>query len=173
MGFDIVYLPPIHPIGHTNRKGRTTPSRRAPRPRLPLAIGSGGRSRRRPSGLGTLDDFETFVRARRNSVWRWRWTSRWVTPDHPWAAAGKPWFLLRADGTIAYAENPPKKYQDIYPIWFDGDPAGIIAETLRLLHFWMDRGVRIFRVDNPHTKPVRFWDRCSAKSGAPTRTCCS
>ena len=81
-----------------------------------------------------------------------------AAPDHPWATAGKPWFTVRADGTIAYAENPPKKYQDIYPLWFDGDPAGLTDEVLRILRYWMDHGVRIFRVDNPHTKPVRFWD---------------
>ena len=89
-----------------------------------------------------------------------------VAPDHPWATAGKPWFTVRADGTIAYAENPPKKYQDIYPMWFDGDPAGLTAEVLRVIRFWMDHGVRIFRVDNPHTKPVRFWDHVIARDQA-------
>ena len=161
MGFDIVYLPPIHPIGHTNRKGANNTLEPGPHdPGSPWAIGSeeGGHDAVHPE-LGTLDDFEAFVaRTKELGMEVALDFALQVTPDHPWAAAGKPWFLLRADGTIAYAENPPKKYQDIYPIWFDGDPAGIIAETLRLLHFWMDRGVRIFRVDNPHTKPVRFWD---------------
>ena len=81
-----------------------------------------------------------------------------AAPDHPWVAAHPEWFTTRADGTIAYAENPPKKYQDIYPLNFDNDPAGIRAEMLRIVRFWMERGVRIFRVDNPHTKPVDFWE---------------
>ena len=81
-----------------------------------------------------------------------------ASPDHPWVTEHPEWFTTRADGSIAYAENPPKKYQDIYPLNFDNDPAGIYAEMLRIVRHWMDHGVRIFRVDNPHTKPLRFWE---------------
>lgn len=162
MGFDVVYLPPIHPIGLSNRKGANNTLDPGPDdPGSPWAIGSeaGGHDAVHPD-LGTLDDFDAFVaRAVELGMEVALDFALQVSPDHPWATAGKPWFLLRADGTIAYAENPPKKYQDIYPIWFDGDPEGLHAESLRILHFWMDRGIRIFRVDNPHTKPVRFWDR--------------
>jgi starch synthase (maltosyl-transferring) len=162
MGFDVVYLPPIHPIGEVNRKGANNTLTPAPDdPGSPWAIGSaaGGHDAVHPD-LGTLDDFDAFVaRTRAEGMEVALDLALQAAPDHPWATAGKPWFLLRADGSIAYAENPPKKYQDIYPMWFDGDPEGISREVLRILHFWMDRGVRIFRVDNPHTKAVRFWDR--------------
>lgn len=162
MGFDVIYLPPIHPIGRVNRKGPNNSVDAAPGdPGSPWAVGAdeGGHDTVHPD-LGTLADFDSFVQsARTNDLEVALDLALQVAPDHPWATEGKPWFLLRADGTIGYAENPPKKYQDIYPIWFDGDPEGLYEEVLRIIHFWADRGVRIFRVDNPHTKPVRFWDR--------------
>ncbi len=161
MGFDVVYLPPIHPIGEVNRKGPNNTVESEPGdPGSPWAIGSnaGGHESVHPD-LGTLDDFDTFLAAARDLNLELALDlALQVAPDHPWATEGKPWFIVRADGTIAYAENPPKKYQDIYPIWFDGDPQGLIDEVVRIIHFWADHGVRIFRVDNPHTKPVRFWD---------------
>ena len=162
MGFDVVYVPPIHPIGKINRKGRNNSVTCEPTdPGSPWAVGSaeGGHDTVDP-GLGTLQDFDDFLAAaKRKKLEVAIDLALQVAPDHPWATAGKPWFVVRADGTIAYAENPPKKYQDIYPMWFDGDPDGIYDEVLRIIYFWADRGVRIFRVDNPHTKPVRFWDR--------------
>ena len=165
MGFDVVYLPPIHPIGKINRKGPNNSLETEPGdPGSPWAVGSadGGHDTVHP-GLGTLEDFDAFVAAAaKNDLEVALDLALQVAPDHPWATEGKPWFKVRADGSIAYAENPPKKYQDIYPIWFDGDPDGLHEEVLRIIHFWADRGVRIFRVDNPHTKPVRFWDRLFA-----------
>ncbi|MGV1037114.1 MAG: maltotransferase domain-containing protein [Candidatus Nanopelagicales bacterium] len=162
MGFDVIYLPPIHPIGRINRKGPNNYVDAQPGdPGSPWAVGAdeGGHDTVHPD-LGTLADFDSFVQsARTNNLEVALDLALQVAPDHPWATEGRPWFLLRADGTIAYAENPPKKYQDIYPIWFDGDPEGLYEEVLRIIHFWADRGVRIFRVDNPHTKPIRFWDR--------------
>jgi starch synthase (maltosyl-transferring) len=161
MGFDVVYLPPIHPVGEINRKGPNNTLTPLPGdPGSPWAIGSaqGGHDAVHPD-LGTIDDFDAFVTATRELGMEVALDlALQVAPDHPWATEGKPWFTVRADGTIAYAENPPKKYQDIYPMWFDGDPAGLTAEVLRIIRFWMAHGVRIFRVDNPHTKPVRFWD---------------
>ena len=97
-----------------------------------------------------------------------------ASPDHPWVKEHPEWFTTRADGTIAYAENPPKKYQDIYPLNFDNDPEGSYAEIVRIVRLWMDHGVRIFRVDNPHTKPLHFWERLLADDPADrSRTCCS
>ena len=90
-----------------------------------------------------------------------------TSPDHPWVKEHQEWFTTRADGSIAYAENPPKKYQDIYPLNFDHDPEGSYAEVLRIVRLWMDHGVRIFRVDNPHTKPLRFWDCLLYTSPSP------
>ncbi len=166
MGFDVVYLPPIHPIGHVHRKGPNNTLDPAPHdPGSPWAVGSadGGHDAVHPN-LGTLEDFDAFVAtAKKHNLEVALDLAIQVAPDHPWAAEGKPWFKIRADGTIAYAENPPKKYQDIYPVWFDGDPEGLHHEVRRIIHFWADRGVRIFRVDNPHTKPVRFWDRLLAE----------
>lgn len=165
MGFDVVYLPPIHPIGVTNRKGsNNTLNPGADDPGSPWAVGSslGGHDTIDP-GLGTLADFDRFVRqAGELGMEVALDLALQASPDHPWVTSGKPWFVLRADGSIAYAENPPKKYQDIYPIWFDGDPAGLIAEVERIVRFWADRGIRIFRVDNPHTKPLRIWDQVLA-----------
>jgi len=166
MDFDVVYLPPIHPIGQINRKGPNNSTEAGPTdPGSPWAIGSaeGGHDTVHPD-LGTLADFDRFVATANSLDLEVALDlALQVAPDHPWATEGKPWFLVRADRTIAFAENPPKKYQDIYPIWFDGDPQGLIDEILRIIRFWADRGVRIFRVDNPHTKPVRFWDAVLAE----------
>jgi starch synthase (maltosyl-transferring) len=161
MGFDIVYLPPVHPIGEVNRKGRNNTLDPGPDdPGSPWAIGSrhGGHDAINPE-LGTLEDFDAFVEAARDNGLEVAIDfALQAAPDHPWVTSHPEWFNTRADGTIAYAENPPKKYQDIYPLNFDNDPAGIYAETERVLRHWMAHGVRIFRVDNPHTKPVAFWE---------------
>jgi len=162
MGFDVIYLPPIHPIGRVNRKGPNNTLTPGPYdPGSPWAIGAteGGHDAVHPD-LGTIDDFDAFVaRAADLGLEVALDLALQAAPDHPWAASHPEWFTTRADGTIAYAENPPKKYQDIYPLNFDNDPEGIYTEILRVVRHWMDHGVRIFRVDNPHTKPVRFWER--------------
>ncbi len=161
MGFHIVYLPPIHPIGHAFRKGRNntlTPDEQDPG--SPWAIGSeaGGHDAIHPD-LGDLDAFDRFVsKAGSLGLEVALDLALQASPDHPWVTEHPEWFSTRLDGTIAYAENPPKKYQDIYPINFDNDPDGIYHEVLRIVRFWIDRGVTVFRVDNPHTKPVEFWD---------------
>ncbi len=161
MGFDVIYLPPIHPIGEVNRKGsNNTLTPTADDVGSPWAIGSkdGGHDAVHPA-LGKLKDFDAFVKeARRVGLEVALDFALQAAPDHPWTKAHPEWFTTRADGTIAYAENPPKKYQDIYPINFDNDPDGIYAECERLIRHWMAHGVRIFRVDNPHTKPVAFWE---------------
>ncbi|HYG93688.1 MAG TPA: maltotransferase domain-containing protein, partial [Nocardioides sp.] len=161
MGFDIVYLPPIHPIGEVNRKGPNNTLTPGPDdPGSPWAIGSrhGGHDAVHPD-LGTLDDFDAFVtRANQLGLEVALDLALQCAPDHPWVAAHPEWFTTRADGTIAFAENPPKKYQDIYPLNFDNDPPGIANEVLRVVRHWMAHGVRVFRVDNPHTKPVSFWE---------------
>jgi starch synthase (maltosyl-transferring) len=166
MGFDIVYLPPVHPIGRTARKGPNNSTSAGPGdPGSPWAIGSeaGGHDAIHPD-LGTLDDFDAFVgRARELGLEVAMDFALQCSPDHPWVHKHPDWFTARADGSIAYAENPPKRYQDIYPLNFDNDPEGIYVEILRVLRFWMDRGIRVFRVDNPHTKPLRFWDRLLAE----------
>ncbi|MER5495448.1 alpha-1,4-glucan--maltose-1-phosphate maltosyltransferase [Streptomyces sp. NPDC002490] len=166
MGFDVVYLPPVHPIGSTHRKGPDNGLSAGPRDvGVPWAIGSpaGGHDAVHPD-LGTLDDFDAFVdRARSLRLEVALDFALQCSPDHPWVTEHPEWFHHRADGTIAYAENPPKKYQDIYPIAFDRDMDGLVRETVRLLRFWMAHGVRIFRVDNPHTKPVLFWERVIAE----------
>ncbi|MFJ3169802.1 maltotransferase domain-containing protein [Streptomyces roseus] len=165
MGFDVVYLPPIHPIGSTYRKGpNNTLSAGSWDPGVPWAIGSteGGHDAVHPD-LGTIEDFDAFVaRARELRMEVALDFALQCSPDHPWVEKHPEWFRHRADGTIAYAENPPKKYQDIYPIHFDTDMAGLVRETVRILRYWMDHGVRIFRVDNPHTKPVVFWEKVIA-----------
>ncbi|WP_437090885.1 maltotransferase domain-containing protein [Streptomyces hundungensis] len=166
MGFDVVYLPPVHPIGTTHRKGPNN-SLKAGRwdVGVPWAIGSpdGGHDAVHPD-LGTLDDFDAFVATARDLRLEVALDfALQCSPDHPWVDKHPEWFHHRADGSIAYAENPPKKYQDIYPIAFDQDMPGLVKETVRLLRFWMDHGVRIFRVDNPHTKPVVFWERVIAE----------
>ncbi|MDF6044959.1 alpha-1,4-glucan--maltose-1-phosphate maltosyltransferase [Streptomyces sp. JH14] len=165
MGFDVVYLPPVHPIGTTHRKGpNNSLSPGTHDVGVPWAIGSaeGGHDAVHPD-LGTLDDFDHFVETARTLRMEIALDfALQCSPDHPWVEQHPEWFHHRADGTIAYAENPPKKYQDIYPIAFDKDLRGLVAETLRILRFWMDHGVRIFRVDNPHTKPVIFWEEVIA-----------
>jgi len=160
MGFDVVYLPPIHPIGEVNRRGpNNTPYAAPDDVGSPWAIGSveGGHDAVHPQ-LGTLDDFGAFVaRAGELGMEVALDFALNCAPDHPWVKEHPEWFTTRPDGTIAYAENPPKRYQDIYPLNFDSDPRGIYAEMLRVMLFWVQRGVRIFRVDNPHTKPPDFW----------------
>ena len=161
MGFDVVYLPPIHPIGELNRKGPNNTLTPGPDDTgSPWAIGSkdGGHDAVHPD-LGTLDDFDAFVaRACELDLEVAIDLALQAAPDHPWVTSHPQFFTTRADGTIAYAENPPKKYQDIYPINFDNDPSGICREVLRIVRHWMAHGVRIFRVDNPHTKPLAFWE---------------
>ncbi len=160
MGFDILYLPPVHPIGVNFRKGKNntlTPS--ASDPGVPWAIGNkdGGHDAINPE-LGTMADFENFVRvAKKNGLEIAMDFALQASPDHPWVKDHPEFFSTRPDGSIAYAENPPKKYQDIYPINFDNDYLGILNESLRILRFWIAKGISIFRVDNPHTKPVHFW----------------
>ncbi|WP_031518375.1 alpha-1,4-glucan--maltose-1-phosphate maltosyltransferase [Streptomyces sp. NRRL F-5123] len=165
MGFDVVYLPPIHPIGTAFRKGRDNALTAGPHDvGSPWAIGSpeGGHDAIHPE-LGTLEDFDHFVaRARELRMEVALDFALQCSPDHPWVEKHPEWFAHRADGSIAYAENPPKKYQDIYPVAFDADFPGIVRETLRVLRHWMAHGVRIFRVDNPHTKPVVFWEKVIA-----------
>lgn len=160
MGFDVLYLPPIHPIGETFRKGVNNSLNATPTdPGVPWAIGGkdGGHDAINPE-LGTMEDFENFVsKAKDVGLEIALDFALQVSPDHPWVKAHPQWFNHRPDGTIAYAENPPKKYQDIYPINFDQDPDGIVNEVLRILRFWISKGVTIFRVDNPHTKPLAFW----------------
>ncbi|WP_104528288.1 alpha-1,4-glucan--maltose-1-phosphate maltosyltransferase [Blastococcus saxobsidens] len=167
MGFDIVYLPPIHPIGTVNRKGPNTAQFPGGNPHeigpddvgSPWAIGSaeGGHDAVHPQ-LGTMEDFEAFVeRTRELGMEVALDFALQAAPDHPWVEAHPEWFTTKPDGTIAYAENPPKKYQDIYPVNFDNDPEGIYAECRRVIQVWIDAGVTIFRVDNPHTKPLNFW----------------
>jgi starch synthase (maltosyl-transferring) len=160
MGFDIVYLPPIHPIGRIERKGRNNaPVAAAGDVGSPWAIGAveGGHDAIHPQ-LGTLADFRRFVsRARELGLEVALDLALQCAPDHPWVAAHPEWFTTRADRSIAYAENPPKKYQDIYPLNFDNDPEGIRVEIRRVVLFWVEQGIQVFRVDNPHTKPVDFW----------------
>jgi starch synthase (maltosyl-transferring) len=161
MGFDVLYLPPIHPIGTTNRKGRNnTTTARPGDAGSPWGIGSaaGGHTAVHPE-LGSIEDFRNLVAAARE------WAidiaidmALQCSPDHPWVKEHPSWFRLRPDGSVQYAENPPKKYEDIYPINFDTeDWQALWAELRRVFLYWVDQGVRIFRVDNPHTKPLRFW----------------
>ncbi len=160
MGFDVVYLTPIHPIGTTARKGRNNTLNALPGdPGSPYAIGSpdGGHDALHPD-LGTFADFDAFVaEAEGLGLEVAMDVALQCSPDHPYVTTHPEWFTTRADGTIAYAENPPKKYQDIYPLNFDNDPEGAYAEMRRVIQVWIDHGVKIFRVDNPHTKPVEFW----------------
>jgi starch synthase (maltosyl-transferring) len=161
MGFEVLYLPPIHPIGRSHRKGpNNTLTAGEQDPGSPWAIGSkdGGHESVHPD-LGTVKDFEKFVKtARELGIEVAMDFALQASPDHPWVEAHPEWFTTRADGTIAYAENPPKKYQDIYPINFDNDAPGFYQEALKLAKLWISRGVTVFRVDNPHTKPVNFWE---------------
>jgi len=162
MGFDVVYLPPIHPIGQGFRKGPNNTLNPGPHdPGVPWAIGSsdGGHDTVHPN-LGGMAAFDRFMaRAEELGVDIALDLALQVSPDHPWVSEHPDWFSMRVDGSIAYAENPPKKYQDIYPINFDHDPQGIFNEVMRIVKLWISHGVRIFRVDNPHTKPVAFWER--------------
>jgi len=161
MGFDILYMPPIHPIGTAHRKGpNNTLVVGEQDPGSPWAIGNtaGGHDTVHPD-LGTMADFEAFVKqANKLGLEIALDLALQASPDHPWVKEHPEWFTTRADGTIAYAENPPKKYQDIYPINFDNDPEGIYNEVLRVVELWISKGVKVFRVDNPHTKPVAFWE---------------
>ena len=160
MGFDVLYLPPVHPIGHSHRKGKNNSLDAAKDDcGVPWAIGNadGGHDAINPE-LGTMKDFEEFVKAAgKQGLEIAMDLALQTSPDHPWVKTNPEWFNKRADGTIAYAENPPKKYQDIYPINFDDDYEGIRNEVLRVIRLWVSKGVKIFRVDNPHTKPVHFW----------------
>jgi starch synthase (maltosyl-transferring) len=169
MGFDVVYLPPVHPIGRVARKGaNNTLTAGEGDPGSPWAIGAaeGGHDALHPD-LGTMADFDAFVaRAGELGMEVALDLALQAAPDHPWVTSHPEWFTTKADGSIAYAENPPKKYQDIYPLNFDNDPAGIYAEVLRIVRQWMDHGIRIFRVDNPHTKPLPFWERLLAQVAA-------
>jgi starch synthase (maltosyl-transferring) len=161
MGFDVVYLTPVSPIGTTFRKGRNNSLVAAPGdPGSPYAIGdaTGGHDAIHPD-LGTEASFKGFVReARTNGLEVALDLALQCSPDHPWVTEHPEWFRQRADGTIAYAENPPKKYQDIYPLHFDNDPVGLGQAALDVVRKWIARGVTIFRVDNPHTKPLDFWE---------------
>jgi starch synthase (maltosyl-transferring) len=165
MGFDVVYLPPIHPIGVTARKGPgNTPVSGIGDPGSPWAIGSsaGGHDTVDP-GLGTVDDFDAFVAEAGLYGMEVALDLAWqCSPDHPWVHAHPEWFLHRADGTIRYAENPPKRYQDIYPLDFlppeDRDRLALWSACRDVVEYWLGHGVRIFRVDNPHTKPFAFWE---------------
>ena len=160
MGFTVVYLPPIHPIGTVHRKGRNNSvTANAGDVGSPWAIGSaqGGHDAVHPD-LGTISDFDAFVAAAAGLGLEVALDlALQCAPDHPWATSHRQWFTELPDGTIAYAENPPKKYQDIYPLNFDNDYTGLSHEVLAVVRHWIDHGVRIFRVDNPHTKPPDFW----------------
>jgi starch synthase (maltosyl-transferring) len=162
LGFDVLYLPPIHPIGHTNRKGPNNALEAgAHDPGSPWAIGSeeGGHSAVHPE-LGTLEDFDRLVEAARGHELEIALDyAIQCSPDHPWLRDHPEWFHRRPDGTLKYAENPPKRYQDIYNVNFDSEDREGLWNALRdVMLFWIDHGVRVFRVDNPHTKPVPFWE---------------
>ncbi len=167
MGFDIVYLPPIHPIGVAYRKGRNNAVTASEGDEgSPWAIGAaeGGHSAVHPK-LGTLDDFDHLQNATREHGLELALDIAFqCSPDHPWVAEHPEWFTRRPDGTIQYAENPPKKYQDIYPLNFESsDWRGLWTALYGVFKFWADRGVRVFRVDNPHTKALPFWEWCIAE----------
>jgi len=162
MGFDVLYLPPIHPIGTSFRKGRNNSTRVAPGdPGSPWAIGSadGGHKAIHPQ-LGTLDDFHHLLRSAKDMGLEVAIDIAFqCSPDHPYVKEHPEWFRKRPDGTIQYAENPPKKYQDIYPFDFECEQWRELWDELKsVVQYWMDQGVRIFRVDNPHTKPFPFWE---------------
>lgn len=160
MGFDTVYFPPIHPIGEVHRKGKNNSL--VPEPDdvgSPWAVGSaqGGHDTVHPQ-LGTIDDFKTLLQyAKKLGLEVAIDLALQAAPDHPWAVEHRDFFTSQPDGTIAYAENPPKKYQDIYPLNFDNNPTEIYAEIYKMVMFWVEIGVTTFRVDNPHTKPANFW----------------
>lgn len=160
MGFDVVYLPPIHPIGRTHRKGPDNSLTAGPQDvGSPWAIGSpeGGHDAVHPE-LGTLADFDALVATARDLGLEIALDlALQCSPDHPWMTSHPHWFTTRPDGSIAPAENPPKSYEDIYSLDFDRDPDGLYQEVLRIVLHWIEHGVTVFRVDNPHTKPTRFW----------------
>ena len=166
MGFEVLYIPPIHPIGISHRKGKNNSlTATETDPGVPWGVGNsaGGHDAVNPE-LGTLEDFKEFLKvAKKNDIEIALDLALQCSPDHPWVKEHPEWFTKRADGSIAYAENPPKKYEDIYPINFDNDYAGLFKEVLRIVTFWIDLGVSIFRVDNPHTKPVSFWQELIAE----------
>ncbi len=162
MGFDVLYLPPIHPIGTTHRKGPDNAPDAGPAdPGSPWAIGSpeGGHKAIHPE-LGTFEDFQKLVdRANDQGMEIALDIAFQCSPDHPWVSEHPEWFRTRPDGTIQYAENPPKKYEDIYPLNFETDDwANLWRELKGVFEFWIARGIKIFRVDNPHTKPFPFWE---------------
>jgi starch synthase (maltosyl-transferring) len=162
MGFDVLYLPPIHPIGQVHRKGKNNATVATPDgPGSPWAIGSaaGGHTAIHPQ-LGTLDDFRNLIaKAQEYGIAIALDIAFQCAPDHPYVQEHPEWFRWRPDGTVQYAENPPKKYEDIYPFDFDTPHWQALWEELkRVVCFWIEQGVRIFRVDNPHTKPLRFWE---------------
>jgi starch synthase (maltosyl-transferring) len=162
LGFDILYLPPIHPIGHTNRKGKNNALKaRKTDPGSPWAIGSeeGGHTAVHPD-LGTIEDFDRLVaRAGELGIDVALDFAIQCSPDHPWLKEHPEWFNRRPDGTLKYAENPPKRYQDIYNVNFDSeDWQGLWQALLEIVLYWVEHGVKAFRVDNPHTKPVAFWE---------------
>ncbi|MEZ4532664.1 MAG: maltotransferase domain-containing protein [Thermomicrobiales bacterium] len=162
LGFDTLYFPPIHPIGHTNRKGPNNTLNAGPHdPGVPYAIGSeaGGHDAVEPS-LGTLEDFRRLVEiARSRDIELVLDFAINASPDHPWSKNHRSWFYIRPDGTIKYAENPPKRYEDVYPLNFSNPEwAELWQEMRRVILFWIDQGVTAFRVDNPHTKPTAFWE---------------
>ncbi len=166
MGFDVLYLPPIHPIGLTHRKGPNNRTEASPTdPGSPWAIGSAkGGHKSINADLGTLEDFKRLVKKARNRDIEIAMDIAFqVSPDHPWVKEHPDWFKTRPDGSVQYAENPPKKYEDIFPINFETSDRQALWEELRgVFLYWMDQGVRVFRVDNPHTKPFRFWEWCIA-----------
>jgi starch synthase (maltosyl-transferring) len=164
MGFDVIYLPPVHPIGLTFRKGPNNSLEAAPNdPGSPWAIGSelGGHTTVHPE-LGTLEEFRDLVRTSNERGMEIALDIAFqCSPDHPWVRDHPQWFRVRPDGTIRYAENPPKKYQDIHPINFESEDWQNLWNALRdVFLFWIDQGVKVFRVDNPHTKPFPFWEWC-------------
>jgi starch synthase (maltosyl-transferring) len=163
MGFDVLYLPPIHPIGRTHRKGRNNATECRPQdPGSPWAIGAaeGGHTAVHPE-LGRLEDFRGLVRKAKGFGLDVAMDLAFqCSPDHPWVAEHPEWFRRRPDGSIQYAENPPKKYEDIFPLDFESPARAALEEELRrVVDFWIAQGIRIFRVDNPHTKPLAFWER--------------
>jgi len=165
MGFDVLYIPPIHPIGHSHRKGKNNSlTATADDPGVPWGIGNsdGGHDAINPE-LGTLEEFKDFVsKAKSLGIEVALDLALQASPDHPWVNTHEEFFTKRSDGSIACAENPPKKYQDIYPINFDNAYPALFAEVKRIVKFWISQGISIYRVDNPHTKPVHFWQELIA-----------
>lgn len=163
MGFDTLYFPPVHPIGKLNRKGKNNTTTAKPGDvGSPWAIGSqfGGHKDIHPE-LGTIDDFKQLIKkAQKLGIEIAMDFALQTAPDHPWVKAHPSWFKWRSDGTVQYAENPPKKYQDILPIYFETDDHDALwHELIGIVKFWVDCGIRVFRVDNPHTKPFHFWKK--------------